>query len=161
MKPIDVGDRVPDFTATASDGRRVSLSDFRGKQAVVVFFYPRDNSPVCTQEACAFRDANQDFVDAGAAVIGISSDSDASHRSFAAAQRLPYFLIADPEGDLRKLFGVRNSLFVIPSRVTFVIDREGIVRHRFSALLRGTRHVEEALQTVRQLQEQKTQKTND
>jgi thioredoxin-dependent peroxiredoxin len=151
MKSIEVGDRAPEFTATASDGRRVSLSDFHRKQAVVVFFYPRDNSPVCTQEACAFRDAFQDFVEAGAAVIGVSGDSDESHRAFAATQHLPYFLIADPEGDLRKLFGVRNSLIVIPSRVTFVIDREGIVRHKFSSLLRGTRHVEEALQTVRRL----------
>jgi peroxiredoxin Q/BCP len=156
MKPIDVGDPAPEFSATAADGSRVSLSEFRGKQAVVIFFYPRDNSPVCTKEACAFRDAYEEFVAAGAAVIGVSSNSDESHRSFAASQRLPYLLIADAGGELRKLFGVRNSFFVVPGRVTFVIDREGIVRHKFNSLLNGIQHVEEALQTVRKLQEQKT-----
>lgn len=150
MKSIEVGDPAPEFTATASDGRRVSLSDFQGKQAVVVFFYPRDNSPICTKEACAFRDAYEDFVAAGAAVIGVSSDSDESHRSFAASQRLPYLLIADADGALRRLFGVPNSLFVLPGRVTYVIDRAGIVRHIFNSQLLGTRHVKEALQTVRQ-----------
>jgi thioredoxin-dependent peroxiredoxin len=152
MKPMDVGDRAPEFTATASDGRRVSLSDFEGKQAVVVFFYPRDNSPICTKEACAFRDAYEDFVQAGAAVIGVSSDSDESHRSFAATQRLPYLLIADADGALRRLFGVPNSLFVLPGRVTYVIDRKGIVRHKFNSQLLGTRHVEEALRIVRRLE---------
>jgi peroxiredoxin Q/BCP len=151
MKPIDVGERAPDFSTTASDGRRVSLSEFRGKQAVVIFFYPRDNSPVCTKEACAFRDSYEDFVAAGAAVIGVSSNSDESHRSFAVSQRLPYLLIADAGGKLRQLFGVRNSFFVVPGRVTFVIDREGIVRHKFNSLLNGIQHVEEALQTVRRL----------
>jgi len=150
MKPIDVGERAPDFTATASDGRRVSLTDFQGKQAVVVFFYPRDNSPICTKEACAFRDAYEDFVQAGAAVIGVSSDSDESHRSFAATQRLPYLLIADADGALRRLFGVPNSMFVLPGRVTYVIDRKGIVRHKFNSQLLGTRHVEEALRIVRE-----------
>ncbi|MGE5193140.1 MAG: peroxiredoxin [Deltaproteobacteria bacterium] len=114
MKPIEVGDAAPEFTATASDGRPVSLAGFKGKQAVVLFFYPRDNSPICTREACAFRDACEDFVRLGAAVIGVSSDSDESHRSFAATQRLPFLLIADTDGALRRLFGVPNSLFVLP-----------------------------------------------
>jgi len=151
MKPIDVGDQAPDFTATASDGRAVSLADFRDKQTVVLFFYPRDNSPVCTQEACAFRDAYEDFVKAGAAVIGISGDSDESHRSFAAEQRLPYILIADADGALRQLFGVPKSMFVLPGRVTYVIDRGGIVRLKFNSQLFGSQHVEEALQIVRDL----------
>src|SRR5262249_4303374 len=98
MKPIEVGDVAPEFTATASDGQSVSLADFKGKQVVVIFFYPRDNSPICTREACAFRDAYEDFVKLGAVVIGVSGDSDQSHRAFAAAQRLPYLLIADSDG---------------------------------------------------------------
>ncbi len=151
MKPIHVGDVAPDFIVTASDGRRVSLAEFRGQHAVVIFFYPRDNTSVCTQEACAFRDAFEDFTQAGAVVIGVSSNSDASHRAFAASHRLPFILVADAEGSLRKLFGVPNSLLILPGRVTYVIDREGIVRHVFNALFQGTQHAEEALKTVREL----------
>jgi len=151
MNPITVGDQAPEFTVTASDGRRVSLADFRGKHTVVVFFYPRDNSAVCTQEACAFRDAYEDFVQAGAVVIGVSSDSNETHALFAASQRLPYLLVADVDGSLRRAFGVPNSLLILPGRVTYVIDRDGIVRHVFNALLQGKQHTEEALRIVREL----------
>lgn len=151
MPSLEIGDRAPEFSATAADGRRVSLADYRGKNTVVVFFYPRDNSPVCTQEACSFRDAYEEFVEQGAVVIGVSGDSDERHRSFAQSQRLPYLLVADGDGSLRKAFGVTKSLFVLPGRVTFVIDREGIVRHKFNSLLQGKKHVEEALRTVREL----------
>lgn len=152
MKPVDIGDPAPEFTVTASDGKTVSLAEFKGKKAVVLFFYPRDNTSVCTAEACAFRDAYEDFVTLGAEVIGVSSDSDDSHRSFAQDHRLPYRLIADTEGNLRRLFGVPNSLFILPGRVTYVIDREGIVRHKFNSQLNGTRHVEEAIEIVRAIQ---------
>jgi thioredoxin-dependent peroxiredoxin len=151
MKPIQVGDRAPEFTVTASDGRRVSLAEFRGNHAVVVFFYPRDNTSVCTQEACAFRDAYEDFQQAGAVVIGVSSDSEETHRSFAASQRLPYLLVADVDGSLRRAFGVPNSLLILPGRVTYVIDRDGIVQHIFNALFQARQHMEEALRTVRAL----------
>ena len=151
MSGINVGDIAPPFNATAHDGRPVSLAEFRGKQAVVVFFYPRDNSPVCTKEACAFRDSYQDFVDAGAAVIGISSDSEESHQSFAATQRLPYLLLSDSEGALRKAFGVPKTLGILPGRVTYVIDREGVVRHVFNSQLQGLKHVDEALAVVKKL----------
>lgn len=151
MSGISVGDVAPAFRVTAHNGQRISLTDFRGKQAVVVFFYPRDNTSVCTKEACGFRDSYQDFVDAGAAVIGISSDSDESHQSFAGSQRLPYLLVSDADGSLRKTFGVPKTLGFLPGRVTYVIDREGIVRHVFNSQLQGLKHVEEALTVVRQL----------
>ena len=151
MKPIEVGDAAPEFTATASDGQKITLADFKGKQPVVIFFYPKDNSPLCTQEACSFRDAYEDFVKLGAAVIGISSDTDESHRSFAATHQLPYFLIADRDGALRRMFGVPNTLFVLPGRVTYVIDLSGVVRQVFNSQIFGSRHVEEALKTVREL----------
>ena len=151
MNSIEVGDRAPEFTVTGSDGRQVSLAEFRGNHAVVVFFYPRDNTPVCTQEACAFRDAYEDFVQAGAVVIGVSSDSNETHQSFAASQRLPYVLVADVDGSLRQVFGVPNSLLLLPGRVTYVIDRDGIVRHIFNALFQGKQHTEEALRVVREL----------
>jgi peroxiredoxin Q/BCP len=150
MNPIEVGDAAPEFTATTSSGQRISLSDFKGKEAVVLFFYPKDNSPVCTQEACAFRDAYEDFVKLGVVVIGISSDSDDSHRTFAANQHLPYLLLADEDGALRQLFGVPNSLFVLPGRVTYVIGRNGIVIQIFNSQLFGAKHVAEALKAIRE-----------
>ena len=151
MKSVSVGDKAPEFTATTSDGRKISLADFLGKQALVIFFYPRDDSPVCTQEACSFRDAYEDFVKLGAAVIGVSSDSDDSHRSFAASHKLPYAMVSDSDGTLRRLFGVPKSFFVLPGRVTYVIDQQGIVRQVFNSQLFGTRHVDEAMKTLRAL----------
>ncbi len=103
---VEIGDPAPDFTATTPDGQTISLAGFKGKQSVVIFFYPSDNSPICTQEACAFRDAYEDFVKIGAAVIAISSDSDETHRDFAAKKKLPYLMISDRGNALRKLFEV-------------------------------------------------------
>jgi peroxiredoxin Q/BCP len=154
MKSIQVGDRAPDFTLTTHDGRRVSLADFKGRQAVVVFFYPKDNTPICTREACAFRDAYEDFVQAGAVVIGVSGDSDVTHREFAKTRRLPYLLVADRDGSLRHAFGVPKTFGVLPGRVTYVIDREGVVRQVFQSQFSGRKHVEEALRTLRALQAQ-------
>jgi len=154
MKSIQVGDRAPELTLTTHDGRRVSLADFKGRQAVVVFFYPKDNTPICTREACAFRDAYEDFVQAGAVVIGVSGDSDVTHREFAETQRLPYLLAADRDGSLRHAFGVPKAFGVLPGRVTYVIDREGVVRQVFQSQFSGRKHVEEALRTLRALQAQ-------
>lgn len=151
MSGINVGDKAPDFDVTSHTGQPVSLAAFRGKQAVVVFFYPRDNTAVCTKEACAFRDSYEDFVKAGAAVIGISSDSDESHQQFAATQRLPYLLVSDSNGALRKAFGVPKTLGFLPGRVTYVIDRDGIVRHIFNSQLNAQKHIDEALAVVKQL----------
>lgn len=151
MPAIAVGDTAPDFKAPVQDGHEIRLSDFQGHQAVVLFFYPKDDSPICTQEACSFRDSYEDFVQAGAAVIGISSDSVASHQSFASSQRLPYLLVSDSSGQIRKAFGVPRSLGILPGRVTYVIDRNGVVRHIFNSQFSGQRHVDEALKTVRQL----------
>lgn len=151
MSTIKIGDPAPDFTVTAHNGQMISLADFRGKQAVVVFFYPRDNTTVCTKEACAFRDSYEAFVTAGAAVIGISSDSTESHQQFAATQRLPYLLVSDSDGALRKAFGVPKTFGLLPGRVTYVIDREGIVRHIFNSQLQAQKHVDEALAIVKQL----------
>jgi peroxiredoxin Q/BCP len=120
---------------------------------VVLFFYPKDGSPVCTKEACAFRDAYEDFVEAGAVVIGISGDSASQHQVFASNHQLPFMLISDSDGNARRAFGVPKSLGLLPGRVTYVIDREGIVRHIFSAQFSADRHVKEALQIIRTLHE--------
>jgi thioredoxin-dependent peroxiredoxin len=154
MKAIQAGDRAPEFTAQSQDGQQVSLADFRGKHVVVLYFYPKDGTPVCTKEACGFRDAYEAFVQAGAVVIGVSGDSPATHLAFAGRQRLPFHLLSDQEGSLRRAFGVPKTLGLFPGRVTYVIDKEGVVRHVFNAQLAADRHVEEALETVRKLAEE-------
>ena len=153
MKRIDVGDPAPDLSMETHCGEQVSLSDYRGKHPVVVFFYPKDGTPVCTKEACSFRDAYEDFIEAGAVVIGISRDALSRHRSFAKKYRLPFLLVSDHNGEARRAFGVPTTMKVFPGRVTYVIDREGIVRHVFSSQLAVERHVEEALQVVRRLKQ--------
>ena len=155
MKPIQTGDRAPTFTAQAHNGQQVSLADFQGKSVVVLYFYPKDDSPVCTKEACAFRDAYEDFVRAGAVVIGVSSDSLDRHQAFASGNRLPFLLLADEDGSLRKAFGVPKTLGLLPGRVTYVIDREGVVRHVFSSQFSADRHVAEALAIVAKLAQDK------
>ena len=148
MKKIRIGDRAPDFSATTQDGSTIQLSDFLEKQAVVLFFYPRDGTRFCTKEACSFRDSYQKFIDAGAAVVGVSSDSAESHRDFAHQHNLPFPLISDADGALRKAFGVPRTLGLFPGRVTYVFDRTGIVRLIFSAQLATEEHVRQALRAV-------------
>jgi peroxiredoxin Q/BCP len=134
-------------------GEQTSLADYRGRQAVVLFFYPRDGTPVCTKEACSFRDAYEDFLALGSAVIGISGDSADRHQAFASSQRLPFPLVSDKGGALRRAFGVPKTMGLLPGRVTYVIDKEGVVRHVFSSQFAADRHVEEALEIVRGLEE--------
>ena len=148
---IKVGDRAPDFTIKNQRGEPVSLKDYLGKKAVVLYFYPKDNSPGCTKEACKFRDSYEDFKDAGAEVIGVSSQSVESHSIFSTSFNLPFSLLSDEDGRVRSLFGVPSSLSLIPGRVTYVIDKEGIVRLIFSSQLDPERHVEEALQILKSL----------
>ena len=151
MSRIDVGDAAPELTLTTQNGEQIKLADYRGKRAVVVFFYPRDGTPICTKEACAFRDAYEDFVEAGAVVIGISGDSEARHQAFAANHRLPFALVSDKDGSARRAFGVPKSMGILPGRITYVIDRSGIVRHVFSSQFAADRHVKEALEAIRKL----------
>lgn len=151
MNAIRVGDMAPSFAAEAHDGQRVAGDDLRGKQAVVLFFYPRDGTAVCTAEACAFRDSYEDFSKAGAVVIGVSGDSLDRHRAFAEERQLPFLLVSDEDGAIRKAFGVPKTLGILPGRVTYVIDKQGVVRHIFNSQLNAGRHVSEALQVVRQL----------
>lgn len=148
---IQVGDRAPDFSLPTQTGETITLSQFAGKQPVVLYFYPKDDTPGCTIEACAFRDSYEAFQGAGAAVIGVSSDSVDSHKTFAEKYSLPFALVSDRDGALRKAYGVPNTLFVVPGRVTYVIDKAGIVRHQFNDLLNAKGHVTEALKIVQGL----------
>ena len=149
-KTLALGDQAPDFTLPAADGRPVSLADYRGRP-VVVYFYPKDDTPGCTAEACAFRDQYQDFTQAGAEVIGISSDGAESHARFADKHRLPFVLLSDAGGAVRKAYGVPATLGLLPGRVTFVLDGDGIIRHMFSSQLRARQHVAEAVGVIRSL----------
>ena len=151
MPQLAVGDQSPPFTATLQDGSTFDSATLLGRKALVLFFYPKDNTPVCTREACGFRDAYEQFQAVGAEVVGVSSDSQASHLAFAAKHRLPFPIISDPDRRLRKLFGVPNPLGFLPGRVTFVIDKQGVIRLVFSALLVSDDHVKKALATVADL----------
>jgi thioredoxin-dependent peroxiredoxin len=148
---VRVGDPAPDFELPSSTGEVVRLSDFRGKSEVVLFFYPKDNSPACTAEACAFRDSYEDFREAGAEVIGISGDPADSHQQFAGRFRLPFVLVSDADGSIRRRYGVPRTLGLLPGRVTYLVDQDGIVRHIFSSQFRPTKHVAEALQVLARL----------
>jgi thioredoxin-dependent peroxiredoxin len=146
---IKIGDVAPDFTLATQTGESVSLSSFRGKKSVVLYFYPKDDTPGCTAESCAFRDRYQVFQDAGAEVIGISGDSTASHSQFANKHQLPFILASDQNNQVRQKFGVPNTLWVMPGRVTYIIDKEGVVRHIFDSMLDFTAHVDQALNTLK------------
>jgi len=143
---IGVGSVAPDFTLRSQSGDEVSLASFRDQKRVVLFFYPKDETPGCTAEACSFRDEYDAFAQAGAEVIGISADSTDSHASFAAHHRLQMTLLSDPGGRVASLYGVTKSFFgLVAGRVTFVIDRDGVIRHTFNSQIRATSHVREAL----------------
>jgi len=156
---VNVGDPAPDFTLTSQTGEPVTLSQFRGKKNVVLYFYPKDETRGCTREACTFRDSFELFTDLGAEVIGVSADTVESHKSFAAHYNLPFTLLSDQDNAVRKTYGAGSSIGFIPGRVTFVIDKKGIVRHVFSSQLQPEKHVEEARQTIIKLdEEEKSQK---
>jgi peroxiredoxin Q/BCP len=151
---VGIGDQAPDFTLNSQDGTPVSLKDFLGKKSVVLYFYPKDNTGGCTKEACSFRDSFTAFTDAGAEVFGVSSDSEKSHVGFAEKQHLPFKLLSDPGAKVRKLYGVPSTIGLIPGRVTFVIDKGGIVRLVFNSQLDAEKHVTEALKVIKDLQAQ-------
>jgi peroxiredoxin Q/BCP len=149
---IQVGGKAPDFTLPSQSGESVRLYDRLGKRVVVLYFYPKDNTRGCTAEACAFRDSHEVFTDAGAEVIGVSSDSAGRHAGFASKHQLPFTLLADRGGRVRKSYGVPAVLGLLPGRVTYVIDREGTVRHVFNSMTNIGQHVSDALEVVRKLQ---------
>jgi thioredoxin-dependent peroxiredoxin len=150
---VQVGDLTPDFTLLNQSSGPVSPKDFLGKKHIVLYFYPKDNTSLCTEEACAFRDSYEVFKDAGAEVIGVSSDSVESHRQFAKEHQLPFILLSDVDGVIRKRYGVPTA-FGLPGRVTYIIDRQGIVRRIFFSQFTSKRHVDEALHTLRWIAEE-------
>jgi peroxiredoxin Q/BCP len=150
MPQLQIGDAAPEFELSDQNENPVRLSQYRGR-SVVLFFYPKDDTSGCTIEACRFRDDIEQFLKTGTEVIGISGDSSASHMRFISKYKLPFILLSDKAGKVRKLYGVRKTLGIIPGRVTFVIDRDGLVRHIFSSQTSPAQHVEEALKNIAQL----------
>ncbi len=148
---LPIGERAPDFTLPSSRGGEVTLSKLIGQKNVVLFFYPLDDSPGCTVEACAFRDAYEEFVEAGAEVLGISSGELYEHHYFARKHALPMQLLSDARGQVRRLYGVKATLGILPGRETFIVDKQGIVRHVFRSQLRVRQHIHEALAILRAL----------
>ncbi|AFY42127.1 peroxiredoxin [Nostoc sp. PCC 7107] len=148
---VKVGDIAPDFTLPAQNGAAVSLKDYRGQKAVVLYFYPKDDTPGCTAESCAFRDQYEVFKDAGAEVIGVSGDSSESHQRFAAKYNLPFVLLSDKGDQVRKQYGATAAFGLFPGRVTYVIDQQGLVQYVFDSMLNFQGHVTEALKTLQTL----------
>jgi peroxiredoxin Q/BCP len=150
--PLPLGSKAPDFELPCETGATIRLSDVLEERAVVLFFYPKDFTPGCTAESCAFRDRYERFQEAGAEVLGISRDGVESHRDFVAAHGLSFHVLADSDGQVHHLFRIRDTIpLLLRGRETFVIDRDGIIRHHFSSQIRATKHVDEALQAVRDL----------
>jgi len=148
-KPLSVGDKVPEFSLLDQNGNSFKSGDHLGQNAMVIYFYPKDDTPGCTKEACSFRDSFEEFTDRNVQVIGISADGVESHRDFAKKYNLPFTLLADTKNEVRKLFGVKSNLMgLIPGRVTYVIDSSGKVIYIFESQLKATQHISEALQAL-------------
>ena len=148
---VQVGDIAPDFTLPSQMGDNVTLSEYTGKKNVVLYFYPKDETTGCTKEACAFRDSYEVFTNLGAEVLGISGQSVESHKSFATHHGLPFLLLSDEDNKIRKLYGVPTNLGIIPGRVTYIIDKKGVVRHVFNSQYQPQKHVEEAIEVLQKL----------
>lgn len=147
---IKVGDKIPNFTLNDQNGNPFSITDIIGKKAMVIYFYPKDDTPGCTKEACSFRDEFEIFKDLNAEVIGISSDNVASHKKFSEKYNLPFTLLADINKKVRKSFGVPKSLLgLIPGRVTYIINKDGIVIYIFNSMSAAEKHIKEAIKALK------------
>jgi peroxiredoxin Q/BCP len=149
---LKVGDKIPNFTAKDTNGNDFESATIIGHKPIVIYFYPKDNTPGCTTQACSFRDQYEDFKDLGAEVIGISSDSIVSHQKFTKQYKLPFILLSDTDKKIRKLFGVPSGLFgILPGRVTYVADKTGIIIMTFDSMM-AKRHIPKALEAIKKIQ---------
>ena len=148
---LKVGDQLPDFSLYDQNNKLFHVQDVLGKP-LVLFFYPKDNSPGCTAEVCAFRDQYEVFQEHGAEVFGINFDSSKSHKSFSQRHRLPFKLLSDPKRSVQKMFGITQKSFGISfSRVTFVVDQQGIIVNVFDNALMATAHIRSSLRALKLL----------
>jgi thioredoxin-dependent peroxiredoxin len=152
MEEIKIGSSIPAFTLPDQNGNLFDISSVIGKKNLVIYFYPKDDSPGCTAQACSFRDQFEVFTEADALIIGISGQSVKSHREFAEKHRLSFTLLSDEGDKIRKLFGVpTNLLGILPGRVTYIADKTGKVIYIFNSQIHATKHVEEALRILKDL----------
>ncbi len=147
---LNIGDKIPEFKLTDQNGKVFDINSVKGKNSLVIYFYPKNFTPGCTLEACSFRDSYEDFKELGAQVIGISADSKKSHERFAKKYHLPFTLLSDSNGAVKRKFRVKNNLFgLIPGRETFVVNKKGIVIFTFNSM-NAERHIKEALKVLKQ-----------
>lgn len=144
---LKVGTKIPLFTLPDSNGNNFSIKELVGKKPFVIYFYPKNNSPGCTTEACDFRDNYEDFVALGAEVIGISADSAKSHARFGTKYNLPFILLSDNQNTVRKQFKIKNSLLLLPGRETYVVDKTGTVIMAFNSI-NASEHMKRALKAL-------------
>jgi peroxiredoxin Q/BCP len=148
QKHLQKGDKVPLFSLTDQNGKTFNIANETGKHKLVIYFYPKDESMVCTKEACAFRDMFDDFAKAGAVVIGINGGTVASHKAFAGHYKLPFTLLSDPGDKVYKMFGVKNKFFM-SGRETFIVDLSGTIVYTHAAMLQGKAHADDALAALK------------
>ncbi len=152
MKRIEVGSDVPEFMLADQNGKMFSISSVKGEKNLVIYFYPKDDTPGCTTEACSFRDQYKLFNEADALIIGISGQSVESHKKFADKYNLDFTLLSDEGNKVRKLFGVPSGfLGLLPGRVTYVVDKSGKVVYIFNSQVQTQRHVDESLRILKGL----------
>lgn len=148
-RKLNVGDHLPHFIMNNENHEPIDISSFTGRY-LILFFYPKDDTPGCVKEACSFRDSFKDLEDAGAIVFGVSADTPDSHMQFKSKFKLPFPLLSDTGNELRKLLGVPFDLFgLLPGRVTYIFDPEGRLIHMFKSQLAPEKHVKEALKIIR------------
>jgi peroxiredoxin Q/BCP len=148
QKELVVGDQMPSFSLIAQDGKVFNSVDYVGKSILVIYFYPKDESMVCTKEACSFRDSFNDFTKAGARVIGINGGTVASHKEFSDHYKLPFTLLSDPDNKVYHLFGVKNKMFMT-GRETFIVDLNGKIAFTYEAMMQGKKHADDALNYIK------------
>jgi peroxiredoxin Q/BCP len=151
MNELKIGDAIPAFSLPDQNGKLFDINTVLGKKNLVIYFYPKDDSPGCTAQACSFRDQFEVFKEADAVIIGISGQSVQSHKEFAIKHRLTFTLLSDEGNKIRKQFGVpTNLLGLLPGRVTYVADKTGKVIYIFNSQINATKHVDEALRILKQ-----------
>jgi peroxiredoxin Q/BCP len=153
MNEIKIGSIIPAFILPDQNGNLFDISSVLGKKNLVIYFYPKDDSPGCTAQACSFRDQYEVFKEADALIIGISGQSVESHKEFAEKHRLTFTLLSDEGNKIRKQFGVpTNLLGFLPGRVTYIADKTGKVIYLFNSQMQSTKHVDEALRILKNMQ---------
>lgn len=151
MEKVAIGSKIPEFILPDEEGKRNNINDFIGKNNLVIYFYPKDETPGCIKEACYFRDRYEQFRDNGALVIGISTQSPESHRKFKEKYKLPFTLLSDREHKVHRMFGVNKSPFYLPGRITFVVDKTGTIVYSFDSLTDISMHIDEAFRMIKKL----------